>query len=344
MRRHEVLKTLFLVLFVTAYFLSYPNDAAAQKRILLTYAQFFPPGHKHSITTEAWCREIEKRTKGRVSITSFYGEMIVPVKNIYDGVVKGVVDIGFSTFTYTKGKFPLMELIDLPIGLKDGMMATRLINAYYEKFRPKEIDEVKVLYLHAHGPNVIHTKRPVRKLEDIKGMKIRVAGLGAHVVTALGAVPVATETTMLETYDVLRKGIAEGAISPFEALQGFKWGEFIRYSTIAEGSGYSTGMFVIMNKDRWNSLPLDIQKLFTEVSKEWIEKQGRVWVEVEKQGRDFARKSGITITTLSSEENSRWAAAVKPLLEEFVKTTKAKGLPGDEALKFCLDFIKAYKD
>lgn len=302
-----------------------------------------PPGHKHSITTEAWCREIEKRTNGRVSISSFYGEMIVPVKNIYDGVVKGVVDIGFSTFTYTPGRFPLTEVMDLPLGLKDGLTATRLINAYYRKFRPKEIDDVKVLYLHAHGPAMLHTKRPVNKVEDLKGMKIRVAGVASKIVTALGAVPVATGTTMLETYDIVRKGVADATMSPFEALQNFKWAEFVKYSTVAYGSGYSTGMFAIMNKQRWNALPPDIQKIFAEVSEEWIEKQGRVWVEVEKQGMDFARKRGKKIITLSKEEDARWAAAVKPLLDEYVKAAKAKGLPGDEALKFCLDYVKAHQ-
>lgn len=339
MRRHCAVKIFFLVLFLSVCFVSFPGFSAAQKVITMNYSNFFPAPHKHSILAEQWCKEIEKRTNGRVKIAYFPGGTLTPAAQIYDGVVKGISDIGFSCFAYTRGKFPLTEVIDLPIGLKDGTTATRLINEYYKKFKPKEIDEVKVMYLHAHGPGMLHTKKPVNKLEDLKGMKIRATGLASKIVTALGGSPVGT--TMPETYDALRTGVAEGAMAPFEALQGFKWGEVINSSTVAYGSGYSTGMFIVMNKNKWNSLPPDIQKVFTEVNEEWIEKQARAWDEIEKEGIDFTQKRGNKIIRLTKEEDARWAATVKPIVDEYVKTTKAKGLPGDEALKFCLDYLKA---
>lgn len=339
MRRRSAVKIFFLVLFLSVCFVSFPGYSAAQKVITMNYSNFFPAPHKHSIIAEQWCKEIEKRTNGRIKIAYFPGGTLTPAAQIYDGVVKGISDIGFSCFAYTRGKFPLTEVIDLPIGLKDGTTATRLINEYYKKFKPKEIDEVKVMYLHAHGPGMLHTKKPVNKLEDLKGTKIRATGLASKIVTALGGSPVGT--TMPETYDALRTGVAEGAMAPFEALQGFKWGEVINSSTVAYGSGYSTGMFIVMNKNKWNSLPPDIQKIFTEVNEEWIEKQARAWDEIEKEGIDFTQKRGNKIIRLTKEEDARWAAAVKPIVDEYVKTTKAKGLPGDEALKFCLDYLKA---
>ena len=339
MRRHSAVKIFFLVLFLSVCFVSFPGYSAAQKVITMNYSNFFPAPHKHSIIAEQWCKEIEKRTNGRIKIAYFPGGTLTPAAQIYDGVVKGISDIGFSCFAYTRGKFPLTEVIDLPIGLKDGTTATRLINEYYKKFKPKEIDEVKVMYLHAHGPGMLHTKKPVNKLEDLKGTKIRATGLASKIVTALGGSPVGT--TMPETYDALRTGVAEGAMAPFEALQGFKWGEVINSSTVAYGSGYSTGMFIVMNKNKWNSLPPDIQKIFTEVNEEWIEKQARAWDEIEKEGIDFTQKRGNKIIRLTKEEDARWAVAVKPIVDEYVKTTNAKGLPGDEALKFCLDYLKA---
>lgn len=339
MRRRSAVKIFFLVLFLSVCFVSFPGYSEAQKVITMNYSNFFPAPHKHSIIAEQWCKEIEKRTNGRIKIAYFPGGTLTPAAQIYDGVVKGISDIGFSCFAYTRGKFPLTEVIDLPIGLKDGTTATRLINEYYKKFKPKEIDEVKVMYLHAHGPGMLHTKKPVNKLEDLKGTKIRATGLASKIVTALGGSPVGT--TMPETYDALRTGVAEGAMAPFEALQGFKWGEVINSSTVAYGSGYSTGMFIVMNKNKWNSLPPDIQKIFTEVNEEWIEKQARAWDEIEKEGIDFTQKRGNKIIRLTKEEDARWAAAVKPIVDEYVKTTNAKGLPGDEALKFCLDYLKA---
>lgn len=339
MRRHGVLKMFLLVLGLVLCFAGYPGLSEAQKVISLNYANFFPAPHPHSILAEQWSKEVEKRTGGKVKITYYPGGTLSPAAQIYDSVVKGIADIGFSCFAYTRGKFPLTEVIDLPIGLKNGTVATRLINAYYKKFKPKEIDEVHVLYLHAHGPGMLHTKAPVNKLEDLKGRKIRATGLAAKIVAALGAAPVGT--SMPETYDVLRTGVAEGAMAPFEALKYFKWGEVINSSTVAYGSGYSTGMFIVMNKNKWNSLPPDVQKVFTEVSEEWIEKQAKVWEDIEKEGIEFTKKRGNKIITLSKEEDARWAAAVRPIQDEYLKAMKAKGLPGEEALKFCLDFLKA---
>jgi TRAP-type C4-dicarboxylate transport system substrate-binding protein len=99
-------------------------------------------------------------------------------------------------------------------------------------------------------------------------------------------------------------------------------------------------MFIIMNKAKWNALPPDVQKVFEEVSREWIPKQGQLWDEIDKEGMEFTKARGNKIIALSPEEDAKWTARVKPLLDEYVVSSKEKGLPGDEALKFCLEFLK----
>ncbi len=332
--------SLFVVFCFVSAFIAFAVPAQAQKAITLNYSNFFPAPHKNSILADQWCKEVEKRTNGKVKITYFPGGTLTPAAQTYDNVVKGIADIGMSVFAYTRGKFPLIEVFDLPLGYKNGMVATKMVNEFYKKFKPKELDEVKVLYLHAHGPGILHTKKPVTKMEDLKGMKIRATGLAAKVVTALGGAPVGT--TMGETYDALRTGVAEGAMAPIEALQGWKWGEVVASTTQNFGSAYTASMFVVMNKKKWDSLPPDVQKVVEQVSQEWIEKQGKVWDEIDKEGLEFSKKRGNKIITLSKEEDARWAAAVRPLLDEYVKNMKAKNLPGDEALKFCLDYLKTH--
>ena len=302
------------------------------------HSSFFPAPHKNSQLSEAWCREVEKRSNGKVKITFFPGGTLTPAAQTYDGVVKGIADIGQSCFAYTRGKFPLMEVTDLPLGYKSGVQATNLVNAFYTKFQPKELDEVKVLYLHAHGPGILHSKTPITTLEELAGKKIRATGLAAKIVTSLGGAPVGT--AMPETYDALRTGVAEGALAPIESLQGWKWGEVITSTTTNYGSAYTTGMFIIMNKGKWNALPPDVQKVFEEVSREWIPKQGQLWDEIDKEGMEFTKARGNKIIALSPEEDAKWTARVKPLLDEYVAGAKEKGLPGDESLKFCLDFLK----
>ena len=311
---------------------------AEVKPIEFSYSIFFPAPHKQTALATEWAKEIEKRTEGKVKITIFPGGTLTPADKCYDGVVKGISDLGMSALAYTRGKFPLTEVIDLPLGYRSAVAATRLINRYYEKFKPEEFKEVKVMYFHAHGPGLLNTKGAVQKLEDLKGMKIRSTGLSAKVVSALGGTPVAMP--MGETYDALRRGVVDGSMAPIEALEGWKWGEVVKYTTESYGAAYSTGFFVVMNQEKWNALPSNIQKIFEKVNTEWIEKTGRMWETIDKSGREYTLKRGNQIISLSKEEDDRWAKAVRPILDEYLKNTKEKGLTGEAALKFCREQLK----
>jgi TRAP-type transport system periplasmic protein len=307
-------------------------------QVRLNYSIFFPASHKNSILAAEWAKEIEKRTNGKVQITLFYGGTLTPADKCYDGVVNGISDLGMSVLSYTMGRFPLTEVLDLPLGSRTGLTATRLANDFYNKFKPKELDDVKVMYLHAHGPGILHTKAPVRKLEDLKGMKIRATGTTAKIVSALGATPVAMP--MGDSYDAISRGVAEGIVCPTESLQGWKLGEVIKYSTQDFGAAYSVTFFVVMNKAKWNSLPADVQKAIEAVNAEWIDKTGNGWDEIDKAGSAFAAGLGDTVIPLSAQENTRWADAVESLFVDYVKEKAAKGLPAADALKYSRDRLK----
>jgi len=336
MKRTAFSLMIFLGLVFTA-----PAVFAQAKPVELSYSIFFPATHKHTVLAGEWINEIYKRTSGRVKITLFPGGTLTPAPTCYDGVVKGISDIGMSVLAYTKGKFPLTEVIDLPLGYTSGAAATRLVNRYFAKFKPRELDEVKILYLHAHGPGILHTKKAVNKLEEIKGLRIRCTGTVAEIVKALGGVPMSMP--MPETYDALNRGMVEGSMAPVESLEGWKWGEVVKFTTESFGSAYSTAFFVAMNKEKWNALPPDIQKTIETINAEWAEKTGKLWDEVDKSGKAFSLKLGNKIIPLSAQENQRWAAAAGPVLDQYVKRMKEKGLPGEEALKFCLEGLKKKK-
>ena len=308
------------------------------KAVEMTYSNVYPATHANLILASEWCKEIEKRTNGEVKIAMFPGGTLTPSEQCYDGVVKGISDIGMSVVSYVKGRFPLSEVVDLPLGYRSGKQATLLANAYFEKFKPKEFDDVKMMYLMSHGPGFMNTKKPVEKLEDLKGMKIRGTGTTAKVVAALGATPVAMP--MPEAYDAISKGVAEGVVCPLEALKGWKLAEVIKSTTEDYGAAYGLLFFVAMNKKKWESLPKDVQETIEKINKEWIVKSGDLWDKIDKEGKEFTLAKGNRIISLSPEENARWAAAVKPILDEYVKATKEKNLPGEEALKFCQEWLK----
>jgi len=245
-----------------------------------------------------------------------------------------------SCFAYTRGRFPVMAAVDLPLGYPDGSVATRVATEFYKKMSPKELDDVKVLYIHAHGPGLLSTKKPVRVLEDIKGMKIRSTGLSAQIVKTLGGAAVAMPQG--DTYEALQKGVVEGTFTPIETLKGWRQAEVIKYTTQCTGVGYTTAMFVVMNPNKWNALPKDLQTIIEEVSEEWVDVHGKTWDRSDDQGREFTLSKGNEIIPLSDEENKRWAEAVQPIIENYISTTEEKGLPGKKAAVQVKELIDKY--
>lgn len=311
-----------------------------EKAVSLNYANFFPPTHAHAIAGDAWAKEIEKRTAGRVKVTYFPGGALGKGDEIYDNVLKGVADIGMSVFGYTAGRFPAMEAVEVVFGYTSGKAATSVINDFYRKFKPKELDDVKVLYLHAHGPGLLHTKKPVNKLEDLAGLKIRSTGTNAQMVKALGGTPVAMPQG--DTYEALQKGVVDGTFVPIEALKGWKQGEVIKFTTECYSVGYTQSIFVVMNLKKWNSLPKDVQAIIDQVSNEWIAKSADVWDSIDKGGREFSLSLGNKIIPLSDEEGARWAKAVEPISGQYIEKVQAKGLPGKEYIAEVKELVKKY--
>ncbi len=339
MKRFARLAVFLVAVSFLALILASAECLAQQKTITMNYADYFPATHKQAVLVDQWCKEVEKRTNGRVKVTPFHGATLTPAPMIYDGVTKGIADIGMGTLGYTRGRFPLSEFTDHPLGYPSSRVATKLFNEYYRKFKPKELDDVKVLYLQGIGPALLHTgRKPVAKLEDLKGMKIRASGLQVAPTEALGASPVGMPIS--DVYDALSKNVADGGFFPYEALDGWKLGEVIKYTTESYPMAMSSGLFVVMNKKRWQSLPPDVQKIIEQLNEEWVEKVAKTWDDIDKEGKDFSLKRGNKTITLSKEEGERWKKAVQPVLDGYVKTTKQLGLPGDEVLKFALDFIR----
>lgn len=333
------LVSLFVCLSVVGSLVMISAAFGQQKPIDLAYSNIWMTQNYHGVLVKEWATEIEKRTNGRVKITIHYGGTLTAGDKSYDGVLTGISDMANSVLAYTRGKFPLTEVADLPLGVKNGLTATKLINEYYGKFKPKEFDGVKVMYLYAAGPGILHTKKPVYKLEDLKGMKIRCTGLATKIVNALGGSPVAIP--MPETYDALSRGVAEGSMAPFEAMEGWKLAEVCKYTTESWGASYSMSMFVVMNKDKWNSLPDDIKKIFTDVSQEWIDKHGRVWDAYDKVAIDYFKTfPGREIIDLPPAEMQKWVdIAVKPLIDDYIKQKTEAKLPAVDYQKYLAERV-----
>ena len=319
-----------VVFFLAAAAILFLAGCSQSKTITLSYSIFFPATHAQAQAAEQWAKEVEKRTDGRVKITMYTGETLSKAPQCYDGVVSGISDIGMSAFAYTRGRFPLLEALDLPVGYPDGMTATKIANKIVKKYQPEELSEVKVLYLHGHGPGILASRKPVKTLKDISTLKIRATGLSAKIVSSLGTVPVSMSQG--ETYEALQKGVVDATLCPIETLKGWKQGEVINYVVDTHAVGYTTAMYAVMNKAKWESLPEDIQQIIEEVNDEWIEKQGAAWDESDREGTEFVKSLGHEFITLAPEEEAALVSAVHPILAEYADAAEAKGLPGAAVL------------
>ena len=307
------------------------GEGDAGKTYKLTYSVFFPPMHIQARTGMDWAAEIEKRSGGRIQITVHPGGSLTKADQCWQGVLNGISDIGMSCFAYTPGRFPLLEALDLPLGWPDGRTATRVATALAAKYHPAEIQGAKVLYIHAHGPGVLATKKPVRTLEDLQNLRIRGTGLSAGIATALGATAVGMPQP--ETYDALQKGVVEGTFCPIETLKGWKQGEVIESVTDTKAIGYTTAMFVAMNQKAWEALPADLQQILADVSAEWVDKHGEAWNQADAEGLEFVKGLNREILTLSPEEEAQWKDRMAPILDKYLAQAEEKGLPGADFLK-----------
>ena len=246
------------------------------KPIKLSWSTPWPATHFVNTTLfPAWIAELEQRTGGRVKITTYNGGTLLGGRETYAGVVDGIADIGSSVFTYTPGRFPLMMLVELPgMGYNNAVVNSLVAMEIYKKFKPAELDDVKVLNIHSLSPGVLITKSSVRTLKDLKGMEIRSpGGITSTLLEQLGATPVGMP--MPESYIALQKGIVKGIIASIDATVDWKIGEVTKYITMMHL--YHLQFFVVMNRDKWNALPPDIQKIFEEVGDEQVKKAGELF-------------------------------------------------------------------
>ncbi|MCG8684506.1 MAG: TRAP transporter substrate-binding protein [Desulfobacterales bacterium] len=321
------MKKFMTALWLSVLFVSFCFPLTAIAKTKLSYANFFPPTHIQSQLAESWCKEVEKRTNNEIVINYYPAGTLTKAPQTYDGVVQGIADIGMTVLAYSRGRFPVASAIDLPMGYSSGVQATRVANAVLAEFKPKEFDDTKIMFLHAHGPGLIHTRdQAVNSLEDLKGLKLRGTGTSGKVQAALGASPVGK--SMRECYQMLHKGVVDGSSHPMESNKGWKLGEVCHYMIQNYSTAYTTTFAVFMNKDKWNKLSAEHQKAITEINAEFAAKHGQAWDDADEKGMAFFKEKGGKVITQSEAESKKWAQKASVVVDDYIKSVSAKGIDG----------------
>jgi TRAP-type C4-dicarboxylate transport system substrate-binding protein len=328
-----ILKKMVSLSIIVAFFCGFAvaaGTAHGQTKISLTYANFPPETTFPCVQMERWAKEVEKRTNGKVKVSTFPGGTLLAAKNMFDGVQTGLADIGNFAMSYQPGRFPISEAISLPVGFGSSKVATMSLFDLIEKYNPKEFENVKILALFTSPPSSFMTKTPVRSLKDLKGMEVRVSGTLGDAVKALGAIPIAMPQS--DTPEAIQKGVVKGIVSSIEVLQDFNFSAYCGYTTIVNIA--LTDFAVVMNKAKWNTLPPDVKKVMDDLRREQSEWTAKYVDEHVKEAVAWSKqKYNHQVLELPASDRAEIPKLMKPIIDEYIKRVTALGLPGEQLVK-----------
>jgi TRAP-type transport system periplasmic protein len=331
----------FVLSVVTFLFVCIMYHPGSHAQTTLRFSSFMSPESAPAENYALWAKEIEEKSKGRLKVAIYPSEALGKARDHYEMVSQGIVDIAWFTLGFTPGRFPLSSVLELPMEMPSSTPISLTVWDIFEKYLQPEFKEVKILALYALDPYVVYTTRkPVRKLEDIKGMKIRAAvPMQIKITQAWGAAPVQLPTS--DVYDGMNRGLVEGALLPYAAIKDLRAHEVSKYITDVKLFSYPCGYGI--NKKVYDGLPADLKKIIDEVSGRRIaERGGKIIDGITAQNLQLAKKAGVEQIPLTPAERARWLKACDPVIEESIKDLEGKGLPAKKVYEEAKMILKKY--
>lgn len=301
--------------------------------ITLRYSHFAPATHKMSkVVSDPWLKMIETESNGKIRITPYLGAILHSAKDGFKACVSDITDFTAAYVMYQAGSFNLMNVLDLPFAFPNAKVASLVSEKLYPKYFKKEYENMGVYLanLNANGAFNLLTKKPVRNLEDLKGMKIRSGGgVAAKIQKKLGAVPV--QITVNEGYSAFQNGLVDGSILYDTGTISYRYHELGKYLT--ELNLYTPVNAWAWNRKTWDNLPPEVKRFMYNMMRRVSAMYGVEYDNQDILSRKEIEAKGIKVIKLPPEEMARWKAAVEPLWEEFIQENEAKGLPARQLVK-----------
>jgi TRAP-type C4-dicarboxylate transport system substrate-binding protein len=307
------------------------QQPATAQTTTLTMSSWVSPSHLLTKDVLAvWGQQVEKATNGRVKLRMLPKHPSAP-PGTFDSVRDDLVDVSYVTASYTPARHVLPLLAELP-----GSGNTAVINSVaYSRIHWKYLQQageykgVKLLGVFTHGPGqMFNTKRPITKVEDLAGMKIRTGGgIAEEMARSLGASAFVKPAP--ESYELLSSGVADGTFFPLESIISFKLGSVIKYATLFPGGFYSSSFGFFMNEDKWNKLSKQDQDAVMSVSGEPLARlAGQAWDTTDSAALEEMKRANIQISPASPELVKEVQERSKPIIDKWIKDATAKGVDG----------------
>ncbi|NQU69914.1 MAG: TRAP transporter substrate-binding protein [Rhodospirillales bacterium] len=321
---------------------------ASSAEYTLRMHTFIPPVANPAKTFLApWAKKIAKDSGGRIEVKPFWAMQLGgKAPQLLDQVREGVVDVVWTLPGFTTGRMPRVETFELPFIHKDAVSTTLALQDFQAKHLGSELAEYHPLLLHAHDGELFMTKNPIRKMSDIKGMKLRAANRsGVWLLQALGADAIGTPLPRIPP--MLSKGTISGAMLPYEIAPAVKMHELVKYFTdlAPPQSRLGTAVFTfLMNKKSYAKLPADLKKVIDANSGRNIAlATGKNWQAIEAPGlRVMKSKKKNVFFTLSAEESAKIQKATEVVFDQFKADMKKHNINGQELIDDARAMIAKY--
>jgi TRAP-type C4-dicarboxylate transport system substrate-binding protein len=300
------------------------TGAASAQEVTLKLHHFLPP--QAVVQTKflaPWAERIAEQSGGRIRV-DLYPAMQLGGKppQLYDQVRDGVVDLVWTVPSYTPGRFPKLEVFELPFITASATATSQAVMDYADTYLAGSFEGVKPILFHVHAPGLLHMNdRPISRLEDLEGAKLRAP---TRSVTAmleqLGAVPVGMPAPQVP--QAIARGVVDGTVFPYEVTLPLRIHEITNSHTAVHGERglYTTVIMLAMNQARYDSLAPDLKAVIDANSGMAIAADiGRIYDEAEAPGREAAAARGNRFIDLDAGEVARWRTASEPVIERWVE-------------------------
>jgi len=311
---------------------------ASAQTVTLKLHHFLPPvSNVHRKLLVPWTQKVQEASGGKLTIQIFPSMQLGGAPpQLYDQAKDGVVDIIWTLPGSTPGRFPSTEVFELPfIANRLGIVNARASQEYAATHLGQETRDVKLLCFWSHDHGLIHARRQVKTMDDLKGLKLRFpTRLAGEALKALGASAIGMPVPQVP--ESLAQGVIDGAVVPWEVVPAIKVHELVKFHAEIPGSPtfYTASFFLAMNKAKFDSLPDDLKKVIDDTTgMAFATAAGKMWDDAGVEVREMVEKRGNTITTISEEEKAKWMSATAPVNEAWIKYMKDKGLDGEKLIE-----------
>lgn len=314
--------------------LAMPAIVRAQTPITLKISHYVPPTHGIQVDfLEPWAAELKERTGGAVdaeiyAVNSAFGR----ADRQADQVRAGIVDIAFGLAGIPRGRFPHTSVIELPFMVEDTRAGSRALWQLYQDGKlGGEYDEFKILLLMTHHGALFHTvDRPVERLEDLRGLRMRSPGPAVSaMLDYLGASSVGMPPAQI--YESLQRGALDGLATTWDLVGAIRANEVLKYHT--DGRIYVAAFYTAMNQQKFDSLPQEVQQAIEETTGEaLLAKVGEWWDKWDGAGKEDAVSRGNTIIEVDDATRAAWREQLQPMIEQYLEGLKAEGVENPQEL------------